>query len=254
LSRCIDEIIQKKCNCQSLILTGFVDDEKKLCLFVDISDESKFIKTFSNVLCEVKILLLFENETFNHNCERCPWNCIENKYDTKISQIQWPHSIVTNDFLTEYVLLSLPGNNPIREYYDYLIKTVPFGNADDISNTEKFQTIVGFYQKFVEEFRPGKIISYSNNNTDLFPFISDFLFESKSLSELKRRWVKESFYRLNIYFGESFVSVHRQVATFSFEDFLSGIGGILGLWAGASMLTIIEFFFLLGSLMPHKLN
>ena len=65
-------------------------------------------------------------------------------------------------------------------------------------------------------------------------------YKVKTVDELNTKWVKESFYRLNIYFRQSTVEQHSQIPSFTFADLWSGIGGILGLWVGISVITIIE--------------
>ncbi len=61
-------------------------------------------------------------------------------------------------------------------------------------------------------------------------------------AKLQELWVKNSFYRLNVYFRQSSVEQHTQVPSFSMPDLFSGVGGILGLWLGISVMTIIEMF------------
>ncbi len=59
---------------------------------------------------------------------------------------------------------------------------------------------------------------------------------------LKLAWVQDSFFRLNVCFKESTIEQHIQVASFSLADLWSSVGGILGLWLGISVMTIIEVF------------
>ena len=78
------------------------------------------------------------------------------------------------------------------------------------------------------------------NNMSLPLFIPESLLNGKSIEELQRKWVQESFYRVNIYFSEPFVMIHEQVASYCLEDFWSGIGGMIGLWTRASAMTLLE--------------
>ena len=48
------------------------------------------------------------------------------------------------------------------------------------------------------------------------------------------------------------MTTYRQVANLSFGDFLSGVGGVLGIWAGASVLTLLEIISFFGGLVSKK--
>ena len=92
---------------------------------------------------------------------------------------------------------------------------------------------------------------YLSNHT-LVPFIPYSLLQPKDLYDLQKKWMEESFYRLNIFFSEPFVTVQKQVPSFKFQDYWSGIGGVLGIWAGASVLTMLELCSFLGRLVITK--
>ena len=53
-------------------------------------------------------------------------------------------------------------------------------------------------------------------------------------------WVCNSFFHVNVYFKDTTVSKQEQVPSVSVSDLWSSIGGILGLWAGVSVITVIE--------------
>ena len=80
---------------------------------------------------------------------------------------------------------------------------------------------------------------------EMFEYVMDVpasYYNVKTVSELNAKWVKESFYQVNIYFHQTAVEQHVQEPSFSFPDLCSSIGGILGLWAGFSVMTIIEIW------------
>ena len=90
------------------------------------------------------------------------------------------------------------------------------------------------------------------DNVSVSLYVPESLLEAQSVVELQRNWVQDSFYRLNVYFSEPFIISHRHVPSFSFDDFCSGVGGVLGLWAGASVLTILQIFSFLGNWMTKR--
>ena len=53
-------------------------------------------------------------------------------------------------------------------------------------------------------------------------------------------WIYNSFFHVNVYFKDTTVSKKEQVPSVSLSDLWSSIGGILGLWAGVPIITVIE--------------
>ena len=64
----------------------------------------------------------------------------------------------------------------------------------------------------------------------------------------RNNWVHNNFFHVNIYFRDSTVVVQKQVPSITLSDFWSSIGGILGLWAGVSIITVIEVISLIADL------
>ncbi len=77
-------------------------------------------------------------------------------------------------------------------------------------------------------------------NKTMIPSINAQYLNLSSVEQAEIKWVQESFYKLNIYFKEPVVQIHRQVLDYGLADFWSALGGILGLWAGVSIITVIE--------------
>ena len=75
--------------------------------------------------------------------------------------------------------------------------------------------------------------------------IDNKLTRQKDFDEAMEYWIENYFYRLNIYFKQGTVEKHQQAVAFSLVDFWSGVGGIGGLWFGASLLSVIELFYLM---------
>ena len=66
-----------------------------------------------------------------------------------------------------------------------------------------------------------------------------------TLEDALVNWVDNSFYRLNVYFQRGTVEKHKQVPATGMVDLLSSMGGVLGLWIGSSVLSVIELGYLI---------
>ena len=53
---------------------------------------------------------------------------------------------------------------------------------------------------------------------------------------------EEFLFQAKYLFKETLVQYQRQIPSYSLADLLSGVGGVLGLWAGVSVLTAVETF------------
>ncbi|XP_076079021.1 epithelial sodium channel subunit alpha-like [Mytilus galloprovincialis] len=66
----------------------------------------------------------------------------------------------------------------------------------------------------------------------------------------------DSLLQVNIYFSSLYEEVTEEILSFTFENFLSNIGGLLGLWIGMSAISIGELlelcFFILRSMMRRN--
>ena len=260
LFQCAMEKIRNRCNCISTQIGALASNPEEHCLYLDPNNID-----VSRAMCEMGILLGNGMEKEMPDCKRCAWNCRETKYDFKMSQALWPEDSVVGDFVEKYILV-LPIDNPVRQYYHLLI------DALDVNATAKFQhyrnrekvknwKMVARGQKSIDDIYKNLIfgLNITNitmddvfNNMSLPLFIPESLLDCKSIEELQKKWVQESFYRLNVYFSEPFVTVHEQVASYCLEDFWSGIGGTIGLWTGASALTLLEVFAFITRLIFRK--
>ena len=56
-----------------------------------------------------------------------------------------------------------------------------------------------------------------------------------------RDWMWYNFARVNIYFSEAQIVEIVEVRSISLTTLLANIGGAVGLWAGLSVVTVVEF-------------
>ena len=240
--KCLAHAMYERCRCVSTLIGGVSEDHKEHCMYVDTSNPLNL--NVSKLMCELQTLLQWErNETVD--CKRCVWNCRETKYGIKVSQAEWPRAAAVKDFIDKYVI-SKPKDNPVRQYYDHLIEHLGLNHSENIVKFANRKRAGVTLRDIIVKLGAGEEPPVSNMS--LSPHVPESLLKSDTLGELHQRWVKESFYRLNIYFSEPFVICHKQVPSFGFEDFFSGVGGVLGLWAGASVLTLLELFSFCGHL------
>lgn len=74
--------------------------------------------------------------------------------------------------------------------------------------------------------------------------INNLINNSSRVADMKAN-VLDNFARVNIYFSRTSVLEHVQEASYSFAALMSNIGGTIGLWAGLSIITILEVVFLI---------
>ncbi len=77
--------------------------------------------------------------------------------------------------------------------------------------------------------------------------ISSLFLNLTDLKTPQEHWVAKGFYRLNIYWKEVSVEVHSQVFSYNSADLGSGLGWILGLWPGISLISCVEFIVFIGT-------
>ena len=252
--QCVVNKIFERCRCIYFANGVVAEDFKDYCLNVEMSNSSYL--NLSKAMYEIEALHLFRTSSDAYwNCDRCPWNCKETKYDLKMSQAKWPQRSTFDSFIKKYIL-SKPANNPFREYYEHLLKKLECNVTKGMKmDTTDISVSLLDLQRIASSIHHSKSPIDDGSfwkNISVEPHIPDSLLQSNSLSELQSKWIGEYFYRLNVYFCEPDVTVHRQVPSFSFGDFWSGVGGVLGIWAGASVLTLLEVFSFLGSLVTKS--
>ena len=250
--KCITEHMRSKCNCTSTLFEDLTISEHKYCLQMSDNFSTDELNTLDErSTCESA----FIDNVGKLSCDHCVWDCNEIDYDREVAFSNWPHENKIDDFIEMYVLGTFwdypnlrPCNDTIKSYYALLLKkaNISLDICQTLNNKNHTK-------------QPVSIVSISNairSVYDMFQyarpdFLEFFRYEAdvpksyyniKTLDELKTKWIKDSFYRLNVYFRQSTVEQHEQVPSFSIADLLSGIGGILGLWIGISVMTIIEIW------------
>ncbi len=238
--KCIVEAIRKNCNCTSTLFEDLTISDHDYCLTFHDNDSSIALNNRS--YCELQ----FMRSLKDLNCEHCVWDCSEIDYDKEIAFSDWPHENKIQDFVNKYVS-TRPCDDTIKLYYATLQKKSNISNVcrqTDYSNDSRIPFSVVSLSNLVSNIR--ELHTFARPDfIDIFRYEMDVpktYYSIKNLADLNAKWVKDSFYRLNVYFRQSTVEQHTQVASFSFADMWSGVGGILGLWAGVSVMTLIEVF------------
>ena len=122
---CVYKSIQQLCNCSSATLGGVSEDYREHCLYLNPIDVPSV--DLSKAFCEMNTFRFFGNNN-TMDCKRCPWNCIEMKYDMKISEALWPEPPAIPHFIDQLVL-SRSEDNAVKVYYEYLKRTLFSDNS-----------------------------------------------------------------------------------------------------------------------------
>ncbi len=260
---CAQSLISDNCNCTSIHhihnvhIGGSNLNRSGYCLHVDAMDLKA---TFEKVLCEQRQRSKILND-MKRNCV-CDWLCEEKSYDVFISSAQWPRDAILDSFILKYIIQA---DNRERDMFFWkLIRKYPqvLSLVADLF-VQLFPEVNVFLQR--NNFTQNS--SYQTNATSHFLDLS----ESASFQQIfleafskfhtmennyvleRNHWISKSFFHVNIYFRDLTVYQQEQVPAVSFPDLCSAIGGLLGLWAGVSVITIIEIFSLAANLMKALL-
>ena len=91
-----------------------------------------------------------------------------------------------------------------------------------------------FYHEYVT-MHPNKV------NLKAYKVLNKEMTSKTTTRERKMELIHQNFLRLNVYYSSDQVQVIKQQASYGLADLMSDIGGTLGLWAGFSLITILEF-------------
>ncbi len=254
-NRCLATYIYQQCGCVPGTMPDIIPaDDYFYCLTINGSDPDRIQKSFERTHCQYhQTYALKERNNYPSCFKGCRWNCNEIHYVDHLTQSLWPLDSNVPDFLEKYVLTQV--DSPSKLYLDILRHTYngslyqkynkhdvsTFGEGRDITKALFDQTIDATHvlAEFATEIR----------NRTIIPSIKDDQLNLSSIEQAEIRWVRDSFYRLNVYFREPVVEVHTQVLNYNLADLAAGCGGILGLWVGVSILTIVQFLEFLGNMM-----
>ncbi len=264
LFQCAIQYIWDRCGCRPTIQLEFKSDHYPfkakandlLCAFTNESDTLSLQKMFLKKQCEIKGMQelndIKEAEIHPPCVEQYDWDCQSIEYSSDISHSQWPLDVEVHSFLYKYVSAK---SNQINDYYK-ILKDKYNGSFNQDYNQQSTLTYNEVAQIMRKTFHPtanmteivNELKTKSRNKT-MIPSINPRHLNLNSIEEAEIKWVHDSFYRLNIFFKESVVQVHKQVLEYGPADFWSSLGGILGLWAGISIITVIELLEFLGHLL-----
>ncbi len=216
--KCIVDTIRAKCNCTSTFFEDLSITDHDYCL--NLHEDAGPGELNKRSLCESDFIKFLPNL----DCSHCIWDCNEMGYDTQIAFADWPHSNKVEDFVWNYLLGEIPCDGTLMQYYTALQKATgldpkPCNNTERVTSEKEAFSMVTFSNTmkswedlftlarddFAEthHYEMGVPWIYTENADD----ISDD-------AKLQVIWVKNSFYRLNVYFRQSSVEQHTQVSLY----------------------------------------
>ena len=213
---CIIKQILNKCGCFIHKSPSQLMNRTNATICVNIN-KNNFAETFSRILCEVNQYNTVWEKVFS--CSECQLPCTQHIYQGLNSYAKWPQISMMDEFVYAYIVGSKRCSSPIKQSYYKMLQNFNHSTWPDKIQLE-FQRCN--YSSFMTE-----TISKETRVT---------------VSEMQEKWLGDSFYRLNIYFKETLVQYQRQIPSYSLADLWSDVGGVLGLWAGVSVVTAIETF------------
>ena len=253
LLQCEVDYIWRRCGCWSEIkpqMYPFKAEENNLqCTFYNESDINSLQEMPLKFRCELngmeELNTIKEAGTHPPCIAECNWECNSIEYATDVTHSRWPVNEEVPSFLDQYVdEKSNKFNKDYRAILHYKYNG-SFGEHYKNEDTFTFNKAVEMSREILTSANPAEIenewITKSKTKT-IIPSISSQHLNLSSIEEAEIKWVQDSFSRLNIYIKEPVVEVHKQVLDYSPADFGSALGGILGLWAGISIITVIELF------------
>ncbi len=153
-------------------------------------------------------------------CSHCIKPCTETWYFTEISRTKWPSTNTIKSFIENFITSDISKRETLyyKEYQKVLNKTII-----DIS---------------------GQLSSNQTLDFTDTPFVNDIL--DKGL--LIKNFIDSNFYRLNIYFKNIDVYDIYEEPKQSLNSLWSSVGGVMGFWAGCSLITGLELLQLIGNI------
>ena len=234
-------------------------DHTKYCLYLNLTDMNT---TFENGLCEVSSNRKTDAKT--EACQgKCYWNCDETVYDQFMSTSLWPmestiRSPVKSDpgFMDTFIF-NKPDTIFYRKYWNHLNHS--YSHQYDGVNGEDEASFLAVWNIFAQTITGSdepikKLEKITQKHKSFTISLNPSHLNLANIEEAEKKWIKETFYRLNVYFRSTEVEMHTQMLSYTPADLWSGIGGILGLWAGLSIITVLEFAELIISLLRCMLN
>ena len=244
LKLCVDlcyvKYVLSKCDCVVLGTLGNYGIQNELvnvtfCLQTNLSN---LTQTVERGLCYLDAMNSANN--YVDEClKTCIWNCEHVKYDYTVSYSKWPEEKVIPDFILNYVKQK-PEDVFYRIYYEKLRKS--YSNYSSQTKVKNELSVSEAMNEYIDALKRNdtEVIIERLNGTVLTPAIKQDYLKLGSLEEAKRKWVQDTFYRVNIYFKQPVVEVHKQILNSDMADLWSAIGGIVGLWLGLTVVGAVE--------------
>lgn len=239
VQRCLAEYFYEQCGCYP---TSVERDISEYCFHVDLEDIEGSLE---RGLCEIDTTNIINKIPAGNKCFKsvCKWSCSEIEYVKSVTFSVWPDEARIESLL-ERLLLSTPQENSFALKWFWARLTKLYGNT-----STKLEKYLIDEDKIFDHWEFDGLIGQLQQNGSYRDYFEDKYFHLdipkiyknlSSLQEAETRWVKDTFYRLNVYFQEEIVEVHQQVLSQSFTDLWSAIGGACGLWLGISSITGVE--------------
>ncbi len=206
--RCLMNAVRGKCGCfPSDLVFNRSNLDAKYCLWYNEEDPLQVFRTYN---CEKTLRHQFETHMDDYpealKCVRqCKWRCKEIEFESASSLSVFPTREAMAWFYSTY-LYNNPRNHSLLAWQHYL---------DDIKNPNKT----------AEDF------SFSWRSRIGFSAVDDKLAD----------WLSSSFARVHVYFATSETMKQIQKPSETVTQPLANIGGSVGLWAGLSILSVVEF-------------
>ncbi len=244
---CKQDHIFRKCSCVSTKFLTLLDTNVHYCLEFNLTNAQD---TMERVYCEWKNFDLSDDE-FMKCKQSCLWPCHQIQYETLPFSSKWPNYGAVQDFINQFVL-TLNDSNPIKTVYFMIRDHYMLRNEEKLTSENNAARPASFINLVMDMILDNKydpdIMNQLSSNKPLALTTDPILMNLSSLEKAQETWVNKGFYRLNVYWRESSVEVHRQVLSYNSADLGSGLGGILGLWAGVSLISCVEFIVFIGAI------
>ncbi|XP_045197305.2 FMRFamide-activated amiloride-sensitive sodium channel-like [Mercenaria mercenaria] len=229
LQQCQQKILVKICGCKTSALPVLSNLKPKVPFCSEIKNwkhKSDLYKgqnqvVLNQLLCEQRVIEnLRTDRSYEDDCG-CSEPCKEMSYEQSLSMLYWPEEFYQLGFLSELYT----GNNASKP-------TELVQEALDILN-----------------------ITSTKYSTLAMQGISEDLDRSDKI-EIARASaiIRQNFMRLNVFLQDLRVTEHIQIPVYDLSSLFSDIGGTLILWLGFSMLTFMEAFELIMSLILLACN
>ncbi len=207
----------KKCKCLSAAELGLYPKDgmrkhTKSGTFCATMSERDPECLLSRINCEITTRLEQEAKDL---CPRCIKPCVETWYFKEPSMTKWPSTNTIKSFIENFI--SPHAHSKIKPLYyseyQYILNRTVSNDDGDL-------------------------------NFNVTPFLNDILNKGLHVKD----FIDKNFYRLNIYFKDTDVYDSYEDPKQNLNSLWSSIGGIMGFWAGCSLITGLELIQLVGNI------